>query len=141
MESEQTVKVFWLLREHCVDKDGSTDFKDFAYRWNTYISEHHGQACSMVNAQILEQFETKLCKRQKESQSLAHAQVLSGEKMMGHQHGLIQGGKRGGHRTAPRCVLIRTCLLNPFQLSILHQILLHGVQKQQKVLVGEGKVR
>lgn len=39
----------------------------------------------------LEQFETRLYKRQKDSQSLAHAQVLSGEKMMGHRHGLTPG--------------------------------------------------
>ena len=33
-----------------------------------------------------------MCKRQKESQSLAFAQVLSGEKMMGQWPGLVQGG-------------------------------------------------
>ena len=96
VESKQAVKIFWLLRADCVNKDGSTDFVDLAYRWNIYIDAHHGQACisglPLVDARILGRFETKLCRRQKESQSLARVQVLSGEKMMGHQYRIFHGG-------------------------------------------------
>ena len=60
VESKQAVKIFWLLRADCVNKDGSTNFVDLAYRWNIHIDAHHGQACisglPLVDARILERF-------------------------------------------------------------------------------------
>lgn len=96
VESEQATSLFWSLRADCVNKDGSTAFSDLAYRWNTHLQANYGQASisglPLVSPILMEQFETKVCKRQMESQSLAFAQVLSGEKMMGQRPGLVQGG-------------------------------------------------
>lgn len=62
LESKQAVSVYWLLRENCVNKDGSTDYTDLAYRWNTHSDAHHDRTCisglPLVNARILELFET-----------------------------------------------------------------------------------